>query len=292
METRLQLNDYIVMPYIREGGYASRMPWSYGERRLLDYLLVYIEEGRCRFMVNGVVHHLNRGDFCLVQPGDLLTLEGLTPTRTPYLHLDFFYHPLREQSFPTSAGMVNLDNYTYLIQPRLNDFEGINVPTRFSPKQPALFINKMNRMIGCWLELTSLGSIEAQKIGTELFLDLVHYFEIKEERRDAAAGMLERITAYLSLHLNEVITVKQMAEQVHLSPSRFTTVFQNKYGVSPYQFLLKYRIERAMELLQTQPDLSVTQIAEYCGFKTVQHFSSSFRGMIGISPGRYLKHDQ
>ena len=42
-----------IVPFIREGDFAVRAPWSVAARRLLDYLLVYIQEGECLFQVDG-----------------------------------------------------------------------------------------------------------------------------------------------------------------------------------------------------------------------------------------------
>ncbi len=285
----VSLKDFIVLPFIRQADFASRLPWSYGERRLLDYLLVYIEEGHCRFTINGISYDLRAGDFILVQPGDLVLLEGLTETRTPFAHLDFFYNPAREQSFPTSPGMTNLEHFSHLLQPRLNDVEGVDIPPVFQPNQPFLFKNKLLRMIGLWKEGTTLGRIECQQLGTDLLLELVQKYGGQLEKKEPVSAMLERVTAFLSLHLNESVTVEQMAAQVHLSPSRFTTIFREKYGLSPYQYLLRLRIERAMDMMKTQKELTITQIAEYCGFHNIQHFSMAFQQMTGVPPSQFRK---
>lgn len=286
------LKDALVMPFIRQADYAARLPWSYGERRLLDYLIIYIESGHCRFIVNRETYNFYEGDFCLVQPGDLVYLEGLTKTLTPFVHLDFFYFPERRQSFPTSAGMLNLDNYLNLLQPRLNDIIGVDIPVRFCPSQPLLFKNKLLRMIGRWKEGTVIGEIEVQKLGTELFLELMRDFsEIKEEKGPSLSN-LDRVLAFISLHMHEPLTVKDMAEQVHLSPSRFSTVFKKKYDDSPYQFLFKLRVERAIEMLKSEPDYTITQIAEFCGFNNIQHFSKAVRDTTGKSPSAFRKNER
>jgi AraC-like DNA-binding protein len=285
---QVSLHNLLVLPYIRQADFAARLPWSYGERRLLDYLLVYIEKGVCRFIINQTPYDLNEGDFCLVQPGDFIYLEGLTETVTPFAHLDFFYNPEREHSFPTSAGMINLDSYLRLMQPRLNDIPGVNIPSRFRPTKSALFESKFLRMIGRWREGKIMGIVEVQQLGTELFLELMRDFGNIREGPDASASNLDRVLALLSLHLHEPLSVKEMANLVHLSPSRFTAVFKEKYGVSPYQYLLQLRIERASEMLQANSH-SVTQISEYCGFNNIQHFSYVFKDVMGKTPSSYRK---
>ena len=282
-------HDLLVAPYIRQAEFAARPPWSYGDRKLLDYLLIYVEEGRCRFTVNGTVYDFHEGDYCLVQPGDQVYLEGLTRTLTPFAHLDFFYNPLREQSFPTSAGMINIDPYFHLLQPRLNDFPEIDIPVRFRPSQPVLFRNKMMRMIGRLIERNLHWQIEVQQLGTELLMELINDFGHFKSESKTPSVRLDRIASYVSLHLHEPITVNDMARQVHLSPSRFHAVFRDKYGITPYQFLLRLRIERAVEMLRNEPDYTITQVAQYCGFNNIQHFSKTFKAITGEPPSQMRK---
>ena len=282
-------HELLVAPYIRQAEFAARPPWSYGDRKLLDYLLIYVEEGRCRFTVNGTDYDFREGDFCLVQPGDQVYHEGLTHTLTPFAHLDFFYNLLREKSFPTSAGMINIDPYVHLLQPRLNDFPEIDIPVRFRPSQTVLFRSKMMRMIGCWIERNVHWQIEVQQLGTELLLELIRDFGRFKSETKTPSVRLDRIASYVSLHLHENVTVKDMARQAHLSPSRFHAVFRDKYGVSPYQFLLRLRIERAIDMLRNEPDYTISQVAQFCGFNNIQHFSKTFKAITGEPPSRMIK---
>ena len=56
-----------VVPYIREADFAIRKPWYTPPRRLLDYLLLYVQEGECQVTVEGEELLLGSGDFCLIQ---------------------------------------------------------------------------------------------------------------------------------------------------------------------------------------------------------------------------------
>src|SRR5215216_5120003 len=64
----------VLATYIREADFAVRRPWSHGPRRLRDYLLVYVQEGEFVAAVGGTEHRFAPGDFCLIQPRDVLTL--------------------------------------------------------------------------------------------------------------------------------------------------------------------------------------------------------------------------
>ena len=82
-----------IVPYVRDASFPVRSAWYTAPRRLLDYLVMYVQEGEMIACVKGRGHRFRAGDFCLIQPGELHTLEGPAHTITPYVHLDVFLQP-------------------------------------------------------------------------------------------------------------------------------------------------------------------------------------------------------
>jgi AraC-like DNA-binding protein len=276
------------VPYVRQSDYAVRNPWKYGYRKLLDYLLVYVQEGECRFHVDGTDYPLTSGDFCLIQPGSLNRLEGMTETITPYAHMDLFYNPDREESFPTLVGQTDLTPYAYLLQPRLNDLPGVDIPVKLKPRNPIDFRDKMLQMIASWLGQDPLGPLKAQHYATELALMILEDHMEQRALETNALPPLNWITSFFSFHITEPLTVEMMAERAHLSPSRFNDVFKSRFGMPPHKYLRQLRIHHARELLATTT-YDQAQVAAYCGFADVHHFSKAFKRQTGLSPGEYRK---
>ncbi|GHO74837.1 hypothetical protein KSD_26080 [Ktedonobacter sp. SOSP1-85] len=273
-----------IVPYIREADFAVRKPWRVPARRLLDYLIIYIQEGECVVHVEGRDYQCKPGDFCLVQPGDLLALEGMTDTITPFAHMDIFYHPEREQSFPTRPGQIDISAFRHLLQPRLNACPGVYVPVRFVPVQPAAFRETLLKMVGLWQQRDVVSQLEAQIAASELVLMLLkEQHDLREERQHELQS-LNWVTSFLSLHLAETVSVADMAQRAGLSPSRFSALFRQRFGTSPHQFLLHLRVQHAQDLLRNTT-LSQSQIASYCGFADLQHFAKMFKKITGFTPG-------
>ncbi|MBB6673443.1 helix-turn-helix domain-containing protein [Cohnella nanjingensis] len=275
-----------VVPFIRECDFAIRAPWSMPERRLLDYLLIYIQNGRCRFWVDGTPYLFEQGEFCLIQPNSLTVLEGLGNTVTPFAHFDLFYNPEREKSFPTRAGQTVLSAYLNLLQPRLNDLLGIDIPCRLRLRYPSKFRDTFLQVVEYWQYRDPVAQLRAQAGMTELSILLLEDYLTDRPSQSISQQTLNWITSYFSLHLDQEVRIEDMARRANLSPSRFNAVFKEQYGVTPHQYLLDMRISHARELLQNT-DLSQEQIAAYCGFADVHHFSKSFRKKMGLPPGRY-----
>ncbi len=66
-------------------------------------------------------------------------------------------------------------------------------------------------------------------------------------------------------HLNERVTVAELARPAGLAPAHFTALFKQKTGSSPIRFLIRVRIHQACQLLQAD-HLSITEIARSLGY--------------------------
>ena len=238
--------------------------------------------------VEGRRYRFRAGDFCLIQPGELHTLEGPAHTITPYVHLDVFHNPGRERSFVVRSGRVDVSGLEDLMQPRLDEATGVGVPTRFFPTHPAQFRDTMLRTIGIWQRRDFLGQLESQYLATGLILSMLRGYSRRSPETSEEPEFLNWITSYMSLHLSESLSVSDMAARAGLSSSRFSQVFRDRFGRPPHQFLLHLRIQRAQDLLH-HTSLTMREISTQCGFSDVHHFAKTFRRLSGQTPGSYRR---
>lgn len=283
-------NKQPIVPYIRFTDYAVRKAgWVVPDRRLLDYLLIYIQDGTCKFEVGGVLYTFAEGDFCLIQPDLLCSLEGVTDTITPYVHFDLFYNPLREQSFMTKPGETDIHNLRHLLQPRLNDFESISIPVQFRLPQRTVYKESLLKLIGLWQNGDPLSRLEANQLLGEMMIGLLkEYSDLQKEAEHYKPQSLNWITSYFSNYLSESLTLADMAARARLSPSRFSAVFKAKFGISPHRYLMNMRIQHAQELIR-KGGYSLDEIAHYLGFSDAAHFSKAYKKITGETPGQSRK---
>jgi AraC-like DNA-binding protein len=277
-----------VVPYIREADFAIRKPWYTPPRRLLDYLLLYVQEGECEVVVEDKQHSLHGGDFCLIQPNTLHSLRGLTETITPYVHLDIFYNPRRDEGFPTRGGQVSLTSHSHLLQPRLCDLDWIDVPVRLEPAHSVQFRSTLLRMVEEWQDGDVISRLESNHLAMTLLLSIFKQYGQSSAVTSRQAHSLNWVSSYLSFHIGEPLSVADMARRANLSPSRFGVVFRQHFGLSPHQYFLRLRLEHAQELLRTT-DLPLRAIAVSCGFADVHHFSKAFKRFTRLPPGAYRR---
>ena len=104
--------------------------------------------------------------------------------------------------------------------------------------------------------------------------------------REAGTEYVERAADYIRSHFQEDLTVSKLALYVGLNRSYLTTVFQNTLHVSPQQFLMRFRMERASQLL-LEGTLSVGEVARSCGYPDPLTFSKAFKRTLGVTPSQY-----
>ncbi len=97
---------------------------------------------------------------------------------------------------------------------------------------------------------------------------------------------LTHVLDYIQEHLDQEIRLSDLANLVGISRFHFSHLFKQSLGVSPYQYLLRQRIEQVKRLLK-QTDLSILEIALTCGFSSHSHLGKQFRQLTGMTPKAY-----
>jgi AraC family transcriptional regulator len=94
---------------------------------------------------------------------------------------------------------------------------------------------------------------------------------------------LQRITHYIDESLDQNIRLADLAQLAKMSQSHFSRLFKQSTGLSPHQYLLQQRVERAKQLLK-KTNKSLLEIALICGFDSHSHFTRQFKKLTGITP--------
>jgi len=85
-------------------------------------------------------------------------------------------------------------------------------------------------------------------------------------------------------NIEDPLTPDEIADVVGLSTRQLERLFAKYLTISPKRHYLRIRLEKGRNLLR-QTDLSVTDVCVACGFKSLSHFSKSYRANYGIPPG-------
>jgi AraC family transcriptional regulator len=139
--------------------------------------------------------------------------------------------------------------------------------------------------------LTDLLYTEA--LATALSLHLIRTYSDRKPLKNIYAvyshqSQLDEAIDYINQNLDQEITVQVLAERAHLSISVFAHSFKKIMGISPYQFIITKRLERASKLLLAQDDsLPISTICQMCGFSSPSAFTTRFKQKYELSPAKY-----
>lgn len=114
----------------------------------------------------------------------------------------------------------------------------------------------------------------------------VRVAEIREARRYSKPVQTALDEIYL--HLQEPLSVDEIAERTGLSRSYFSVLFKKEVGMSVSDYIRKKRIEAAQNMLKYS-DFSLLEIGSYLAFNSQSHFVSVFRHETGMTPGAYRR---
>lgn len=95
------------------------------------------------------------------------------------------------------------------------------------------------------------------------------------------------IKKYISLHYMDEISLNEVAEILNLSRSYLSTLFKKEVGISFTEYLINFRLNRAIEILKLEK-LPLNNIAEMVGYPDYTQFSKIFKKYKGVSPKNYL----
>ena len=120
---------------------------------------------------------------------------------------------------------------------------------------------------------------------------LLPYAQVAEGEKplpDPGNEAVKRCMRYIHNRYFKKITLDYLAEKCHLQPNYLCTVFKNYTGQTIFEYLTRYRIEAATQILEKE-DLPVSKVAELVGFHSESLFYQKFKQITGTTPKAYQK---
>ena len=162
--------------------------------------------------------------------------------------------------------------------------------SRIHFRRPRLRIDSRTQVLVALLR-HSLRQKIAEPLEAEILSLTVVRRALGPRRSHAAAGsrghqkLVDRAKLVLASDLARRWTLAEIAAEVRVSPVYLTQVFQQVEGLPLYQYQLRLRLARALDLLARYEDL--TTLAFDLGFSSHSHFSARFRQLYGYSPSQF-----
>ncbi|MDD6485134.1 MAG: AraC family transcriptional regulator [Clostridiales bacterium] len=233
-----------------------------------DYYLLYIHEGYLKIRIDGKMKNI---------------AEGKCVIFTPNVSHEVFYPVNEKQSiyYAHVTGTAISESINMLTQKPISVF-----PVKSNQLFSLIFMQLIEEFLKSRnFEDDTFKPTSTVKISALIFqiLDM-----LKPEDRDSCDDVIFNSMRYISNHFCEDINLEKCASNCCLSVSRYTHLFKEKIGISPYKLIVRLRIEKAKKLLENT-SASVTEISEDVGFLDPAYFSRFFKDKNGLSPSEYRK---
>jgi AraC-like DNA-binding protein len=137
-------------------------------------------------------------------------------------------------------------------------------------------------------------ALKIDGLSVQLVAELARAADVRPAPRPSGSvrrDLRDRVHAarsYLDANLVDDVDLHTLSHAVALSPFYLSRLFRREFGIPPHAYLSRARLERGAELLATTP-LTVTQVSERVGWRSVSHFSARFRRHYGITPSAYRR---
>lgn len=242
---------------------------SFGPAVRDHYLIHYVLEGKGHYLVNGKRYDLKKDEGFLICPGTLTYYEASKEKPWSYMWIGF--NGLKAKKYLNNANL-NEDNLIFKY-------------------------DKDNNILKSYIdEILKLKSTNFHnKLKTEglLYLFLSELVENATYERSAVENQtdiyIRKAVEYIEHNYIDDIKVSDIANFIGINRSYFFTIFKKSLNISPQEFLLSYRMEKAYILLQDDK-LSISDIARSVGYKDPLGFSKIFKKVNGMSPKTYRKN--
>lgn len=110
--------------------------------------------------------------------------------------------------------------------------------------------------------------------------------EERQEEKKVQNLFVQRAVDYIRLNYSEKISLKEIADQLYLSPNYTSELFKKHTGKNISEYITEYRLEKARTLLE-QAEYRVSDVSEMVGIHDVRYFSSMFKKKYGMTPTEY-----
>ena len=236
----------------------------------------YICKGSGHYLINGNRYEFQEGDIVLINSNDL--------------------HRAFESEDTGLVMMIIMFDPSYLaIEQRYNT--DLLVPFR---EMGIRFDNLLDRTHPMFTRLTAaIKEMEAEYVAKEFHFEAVvrvqliqllafvnRYFSRNSDRSTIHARGMEKIRNVLDRIEGDIgypWTLRELADTVHLSPSRFSSLFVQTVGTSAMDYLIQLRLSHAVNLLEST-DKKIIDVSLECGFRNLSNFNRMFKLHIGKLP--------
>lgn len=280
-------------PYIRIAwDSVIEPPVQITERVIYDYEILYVKDGEIEVNVEGRLYHGVPGDIFLFKPMQThsITILNGKPLHQPHIHFDLYYQPDSPQvkvSFKPLKAMTEQE-LQWFRKDVLQDMP-VPLPNHVRLNKPIVIEKLIYDIIYEFERKFPYFETTAKGLFIQLWIQLLRECHWKvHPHLQSNWEQLDRVKNYISRNIDKEITLDSLSDFANLSKYYLCRLFKNAFGMTPIQYHVVMRLEKAKQMIQFT-NLPLSHIADKLGFQSIHAFSRTFRKIEGVSPSFYRK---
>ncbi len=241
--------------------------------------LVIILEGSATHIVGNEKFQISKGDVFVISNDTVHGYEAAENFRLCNIMFRM------SEVFTKSYDLWNIPGFhaLFVIEPYMTKDHSFQSYLKLSISQLEELEMQLDKMINEYSKKLDGMKTLLLNTFTLIALDLSRLYPVDLKIQKQPLLHLSKAVAYLERNYGNDITVEILANQANLSPRHFSRLFREIYKESPGSYLLNYRIQKAIELLDNK-ELSISEVAYQCGFNDSNYFSRQFHKNTGFAP--------
>lgn len=155
---------------------------------------------------------------------------------------------------------------------------------------PDTVLRKISQVLELLQSRDPFRYVKCSALVYETALDLFIYSSAPDTRsKTEHYEQLTPVLTYIDEHYAEPLTLSDISGRLGLSPQYTCHLFQKSFGLRPFEYINRFRLRKAKELLLQSPGLDVKDIAQAVGYEHTSYFIKLFKQQEGITPSAFRK---
>lgn len=272
------LNDPVDYDFVRlyeAGEIYCEQEYNAAKHKQSYHEIMYIVSGEAQITTNSTTHNVKRGDIIVVRKGDKHAVKAFKENELHYFYIGFMLIEDYSEEYNKIFDFYNLKAREY----KSRDTRGIF----------AQFVNLMTELH----KQSDDYHLLIRNHLTTIIVQIYRCFNLAESRKiihqtniNAVGDVIYAVLKYIDRHLEEINSIEEICKGVGYSQQYISRLFKKKTELTVQDYLRIKRIERALELLESER-YSITDIAVMLKYESAQAFTKAFRKTLGINPTQY-----
>lgn len=275
-ETLEDLREFYFPPYITLAHmFHAPEDWSLKPRVLKQYQLQYVVEGCAEYVIGGIRYHTAKGDLLFHGPGEAHCVN--TVPGKPYVCVSIVFH-FGSAEFPLqdlmSFGRSGTEN-----------------PHDMGNYSDHSLENRLSELVHFYRQPGTLSKMRCQQLLMGILLALSEARRTNEAasavKESAGSAKLVLIRNFIDSRLQSGFRHEELERLTGWSRNYVITQFKQAFGMSPLQYLVWIRLEKAKGLA-LQSGMSFSEIASEVGYSDIHAFGKMFKRKTGMNLSQFV----